>query len=165
MARVCGKCLRVHPPEIGCENAKIIRDKDVAEFNRRVKHHEEHCRGCPNPAQHIRNLDELDNPRKEPIKYAKKVEATILDVRMSEELRKLCLNFLTKIAINNGVAKEKAGDFAQKALSLKGDMSELFELCEEYGIKGPTWPPNDLVGVVPTPFRPDGSGIDIHKNK
>ena len=94
MARVCGKCLNAHPPEIGCENAKIIRDKDAAEFYRKVKYHEEHCRGCPDPAQHIRNLDRLDNPRKEPTRYAKKVEPPISNVGMSEELRKRILDFL-----------------------------------------------------------------------
>ncbi len=76
MARACGRCLNVHPPEIGCENAKSIRDKDAEEFNRRVEDHIAHCRGCPDPAQHLRNLDELDNPRKEPIRYAQRGKTT-----------------------------------------------------------------------------------------
>lgn len=70
MARLCGKCLTVHPPGVeGCEEARKIMEQYAEEFNRRVEDHRQHCRGCPDPAQHVRNLDELDNPSKGPIVF------------------------------------------------------------------------------------------------
>jgi len=70
MAYVCGRCNTVHPPgAVGCEDARRIGKKNAAIFNRKVEHHREHCRGCPDPAEHVRNLDALDNPRREPIRF------------------------------------------------------------------------------------------------
>ena len=71
MAYICDKCYAVHPPgTVGCEDARRIREKNAEEFNRRVEHHKEHCRGCPDPAAHVRELDRLDNPRRELIGFA-----------------------------------------------------------------------------------------------
>lgn len=70
MARVCDNCLTVHPSEvINCEDAKKIGKKNREEFNRRTAHHKEHCRACPDPAAHIRNLDRLDNPKQKEIPF------------------------------------------------------------------------------------------------
>lgn len=88
-------------------------------------------------------------------------------IGISDELRERCLDSLTKLAIQNGVDKKKARYFIEKALSLTmtGDISKFEELCKEYGMKGPTWPPTGLAGIVQSPFRKDGSGIDIYKSQ
>jgi len=70
MARLCGKCLKLHPTGVeDCKEAQKIMEQYAEEFNRKVEDHRQHCRGCPDPAQHVINLDELDNPSKEPIVF------------------------------------------------------------------------------------------------
>lgn len=71
MVYVCGNCGAVHPPEsVGCEDARRKREENAEEFHRKVEHHKAHCRGCPDPAEHVRELERLDNPRKKPIRFA-----------------------------------------------------------------------------------------------
>lgn len=71
MPVICGKCYAIHPSgALGCEDARRIREKNAEEFNRKVTHHREHCRGCSDPAQHVMNLDKLDNPSRRPIRFA-----------------------------------------------------------------------------------------------
>lgn len=71
MAYLCQECHRVHPIGVrDCEEARRINKEYWEKLNRRVEQHRKICRGCPDPEQHVRNLDELDNPPKEPARYA-----------------------------------------------------------------------------------------------
>lgn len=74
MARICDKCGSVHSfGVVGCRDAARILKRNAEVFNRRVKYHMEHCPGCPDPEQHVRDLDELNNSRREPIIFGRHV--------------------------------------------------------------------------------------------
>ena len=59
MAYVCPTCETVHPPGVLlCEDvAKAIEVR-----GREIEHHRQHCPGCPDPAQHMRNLEQPKCP-------------------------------------------------------------------------------------------------------
>lgn len=66
MAHVCDKCLKVHPPGMkDCKEAAETIRRCLEAFDSRVEEHKRTCRGCPNPDQHVINLDRLDNLREE----------------------------------------------------------------------------------------------------
>ncbi len=73
MARICSKCHMVHPlGAVSCKDAARINKENAERFRRKVEHHMKHCRGCPDPEQHVRNLEELDNPRRKPIVFGER---------------------------------------------------------------------------------------------
>lgn len=64
MAYICPHCHVVHPPgAVTCEQAReqIAQARDF--MNARIVVHRDLCRGCPDPRQHLLNLDRLDQPR------------------------------------------------------------------------------------------------------
>ncbi len=51
MARLCRKCLKLHPTGVeDCKEAQEIMEQYAEKFNRKVEDHRQHCRGCPDPA-------------------------------------------------------------------------------------------------------------------
>lgn len=62
MARLCNNCRAVHPPEESCADAAVRINKRSAEITKTVDLHRKGCRGCPDPYQHVMNLESLDNP-------------------------------------------------------------------------------------------------------
>lgn len=67
MAYICPHCHHVHPVGVGsCKEAKEQIDRDIANMKTRIAAHRDQCRGCPDPQQHLLNLDNLDRPKTEP---------------------------------------------------------------------------------------------------
>lgn len=74
MAYVCGKCQTVHPPgAVSCEDARNIGEAAVKDFKRKVRRHKKGCLGCPDPEQHVENIERIQNPPRGPTRFARKI--------------------------------------------------------------------------------------------
>jgi hypothetical protein len=60
VATICHRCNMWHAVGVSCGTVARAR----REFNQKVEHHRQHCKGCPNPRRHLMNLERLDDPKK-----------------------------------------------------------------------------------------------------